>query len=154
MKLVKLSFLFTNDVTFVGASSKGGGRNLGNKLYNNKDYDMWLLWEDGRVLGVVVACQHDHIMIAPHMVANWRAENYKDLDLPEHIFTVENRAIKAVNQHPDHRILPIKAQIGGPADVLQQVDTRLSAQVEMPHQKVQGKPGRKPKFQGEADQGE
>lgn len=50
------------------------------------------------------------------------------------------------NQHPDHRILPINPQIGGPTDV-------FNAQVETPHSKVQ-KRGRPPKYQGESEQGE
>ena len=43
---------------------------------------------------------------------------------------------------------PGKAQVGGPGEV------RLSAQVSTPIDKVQGKPGRKAKFQGEETQGE
>ena len=40
----------------------------------------------------------------------------------------------------------VKAQVGGPA--------RFQAQVETPMDKIQGKPGRKAKYQGEETQGE
>lgn len=52
-----------------------------------------------------------------------------------------------VHKHPDHIIAPIHAQIGGPADV-------HKIQITTPMEKVQGKPGRKAKFQGEESQGE
>lgn len=41
---------------------------------------------------------------------------------------------------------PVKAQVGGPE--------KFQAQVSTPHDKVQGKPGRKAKYQGEESQGE
>ena len=43
----------------------------------------------------------------------------------------------------------IKAQVAGPG-----LGLKMSAQVETPHDKVQGKPGRKAKYQGEESQGE
>jgi hypothetical protein len=48
--------------------------------------------------------------------------------------------------HPMTAGAATKAQIGGPA--------RFQAQVSTPQDKVQGKPGRKPKYQGEESQGE
>lgn len=51
--------------------------------------------------------------------------------------------------HHDHRIMPINAQVSGPGQGL-----KFNAQVETPLDKVQGKPGRKAKYQGEESQGE
>lgn len=49
----------------------------------------------------------------------------------------------------------IRAQAGGPGDVLaSRTRPNVTAQVETPISKVQGKPGRRPKYQGEESQGE
>ena len=53
------------------------------------------------------------------------------------------------NVHHDQRIAPVKAQASGPGIAL-----KFNAQVETPLDKVQGKPGRKAKYQGEESQGE
>jgi hypothetical protein len=50
----------------------------------------------------------------------------------------------------DSRDTPVvKAQVSGPGQGM-----KFNAQVETPHDKVQGKPGRKAKYQGEESQGE
>jgi hypothetical protein len=65
-------------------------------------------------------------------------------------FNEDNGVIAKVVEHPDNRIQPIvKAQVSGPGQGL-----KFSAQVETPLDKVQGKPGRKAKYQGEESQGE
>lgn len=66
------------------------------------------------------------------------------------VFTYEpmqGNEIKVVNAHHTQTQIDVaKAQVSDPAGVL--------AQRETPQSKVQGKPGRKPKFQGEEVQGE
>lgn len=68
--------------------------------------------------------------------------------------SVASRTIKGVKApeviqvyHPQVAGVVVKAQIGGPKDV-------FTAQVSTPLDKVQGKPGRKPKYQGQESQGE
>ena len=67
------------------------------------------------------------------------------------VFTWEPKQERAkVIVHPTHAMtagVAARAQIGGPQDV-------FKAQVSTPLDKVQGKPGRKAKFQGEESQGE
>lgn len=67
------------------------------------------------------------------------------------VFTYEpkqTRPTLVVNKsHAQVANVSAKAQVGGPQDVFR-------AQVSTPMEKVQGKPGRKPKFQGEESQGE
>lgn len=67
------------------------------------------------------------------------------------IFSYEplQEKVEIKNVHQDQRQINIvKAQVGGPAEVFN------SAQVETPISKVQNRPKRPPKFQGEESQGE
>ncbi len=56
---------------------------------------------------------------------------------------------KIVSLHKDRTMSPTSPQVAGPG-----VGMKMSAQVETPMDKVQGKPGRKAKYQGEETQGE
>ena len=84
--------------------------------------------------------ESDHVLVEFNgeraHIKNWASFNE---DRPE------KEVVKHVS-HPQTSDAPIKAQIGGPA--------RFQAQVSTPLDKVQGKPGRKPKYQGEESQGE
>lgn len=62
----------------------------------------------------------------------------------------EDNGIKEEKIHVPFVTSPaVKAQASGPGQGL-----KMNAQVETPLDKVQGKPGRKPKYQGEESQGE
>jgi len=83
----------------------------------------------------------------------------KDVGLAKaHSMTVKDPKVVGVTiEEPQPRVVrqvsapvpsAVKAQVSGPERVI------VKAQVETPHDKVQGKPGRKVKYQGEESQGE
>jgi hypothetical protein len=107
------------------------GVNFGNKLQPRSGKGQLELSYDD---------QSDHVLVdfngeIAH-IKNWASfnEDTPVKDLPKNI------------THAQTSDAPTKAQIGGPA--------RFQAQVTTPMDKVQGKPGRKAKFQGEESQGE
>lgn len=107
------------------------GVNFGNKLQPRSGKGILELSHDS---------ESDHVLVnfngeLAH-IKNWASFNEDTPSKPD---------IKIIS-HPQTSDAPVKAQIGGPA--------RFQAQVTTPMDKIQGKPGRKAKYQGEESQGE
>lgn len=108
------------------------GVNFGNKLQPRSGKGMLDLSHDS---------VSDHVLVnfngeVAH-IKNWASFN-EDSGVPEQTF-VEKMTLSS----------PVKAQASGPG-----LGLHKSAQVETPHDKVQGTPKKKAKFQGEETQGE
>ena|ERR1700677_173381 len=107
------------------------GVNFGNKLQPRSGKGMLELSYDS---------DSDHVIVdfngeIAH-IKNWASYNEDTPAKPEIKLATHAMTVGA----------PTKAQVGGPA--------RFQAQVATPMDKVQGKPGRKAKYQGEESQGE
>lgn len=109
------------------------GVNFGNKLIPQSGKGQLILMHDS---------ESDHIIVNYNgkiaHIKNWASFNEAGTG-------VEAKA----ELHKDPVMSPQKSQVAGPG-----IGLKMSAQVETPHDKVQGKPGRKPKYQGEETQGE
>lgn len=110
------------------------GVNFGNKLQQRSGKGELILTHD---------TDSDHILVdfggeRAH-IKNWASFNES---------TAEKVLVKQMH-HPETAGASIKAQVSGPGQGL-----KFNAQVETPMDKVQGKPGRRPKYQGEESQGE
>jgi len=106
------------------------GVNFGNKLQPRSGKGHLDLTHDSETDHVIVDFNGEIAHIK-----NWASFNE---DTPEKILKIIPRPMPAT-----------KAQESGPGQGL-----KFQAQVETPHDKVQGKPGRKAKYQGEETQGE
>jgi hypothetical protein len=82
-----------------------------------------------------------------HIIVNYKGETAHIKNWAS--FNIDNGKILEVKQtHHAETAFIGKAQVGGPGEVFR------TAQVSTPMDKVQGKPGRRPKYQGEESQGE
>ena len=107
------------------------GVNFGNKLIPRSNKGTLDLSHD---------TESDHVLVIFNgeraHIKNWASFNEDTVSKPEPKNITHAQTSEA----------PVKAQVGGPA--------RFQAQISTPLDKVQGKPGRKAKFQGEETQGE
>lgn len=148
MKTFPLDFLETFDSVFVGGGLKNSGKNLGNKLYHKNGIEIYGCYDQTglQLTQAVVFSDSNYSFISGTNIKTWRPLDFKDTGLDLNRKKVE---VTAPNPHKTLIVPTVaQAQIGGPTDVFH------SAQVETPIDKVQGKPGRKPKFQGDGAQGE
>lgn len=125
--------LHNNDSLFLA------GKNFGNKISVGQK-NVTEIYFDTDDNHVHVLCEGQEAWVKGYMNANpTSGKPIVELTTAKH--------------HPMHSGVPVKAQVGGPNEVLKQVEQglakRFTAQVETPQDKVQGKPGRKPKFQGQ-----
>ncbi len=129
---IELDFADLHGPLFIGHDN--GGTNFGNKLYwdarkNKKPLEEFYLdkVDDVQLLVVKFKGQTSYVQ-------SWNSVTIRQEHKPEVVVPQRERP------------LGVKAQVGGPNDV-------RTAQVSTPLDKVQGKLGRKAKFQGE-NQGE
>jgi hypothetical protein len=120
------------------------GANLGNKLTpQSAKGKMQLFYDTDLRMGIVIYKGE----VA--LIRNWASIN---LTSPQDLGITVDKGLQPVD-HIDHRIVPfnphVKAQVSGPEKPV------ITAQVSNPTLQVQNPPkGRKPKFQGEENQGE
>lgn len=134
------------DLNFVQLSNNdtffASGTNFGNKLYTvNGSKGPLTMWYDTEAEKIFVICKNK-----VQMVNSWTNAELMTPAQAGIALSVAPEVTKLTHHH--HAIqagVAAKAQIGGPMSPFE----RPSAQVETPMDKVQGKPGRKPKFQGE-----
>ena len=134
-----LEFVETHNPVFIG------GINLGNKLYANS--------KDNKG-GALLKMYYDTEGTGQFTKQEYVVVEYKDKVVI--LDAVATRVLKSTQEIPvvkavhHAQVMGIKAQVGGPGDVLK------SAQVETPIDKVQGgiKTVRRPRFQGQESQGE
>lgn len=109
------------------------GVNFGNKLQHKSGKGDLAITHD---------TESDHILVEFNgeraHIKNWASFN--EDTVPKNVF---------VPKEIGDTIYAIKAQASGPG-----MGLKLNAQVETPLDKVQGKPGRRPRYQGEESQGE
>jgi hypothetical protein len=123
--------------------------NFGMKLYadaKKSQKGLIKMWYDTELEHTVIVYKH-HVAIIESTASKTLADP-SQIGVTVQLVPQEGtiRGVKIVPLVPTQ---PVKAQVSGPGLGLKQ-----SAQVSTPMDKVQGKPGRKAKYQGEESQGE
>ena len=141
---IKCSFIKSHEPIFIG------GVNYGDKLQEkNSKGALILVYDIVQQLGYVQDTKTGKLGCIPN-VAYFEPINPTELGFP--VIGKPQEPIPRHISHPQVMGTSVKAQIGGPQDVFKPVS--FTAQVSTPQDKVQGKPGKKAKFQGEESQGE